>query len=1107
MTSPPLTLHLFGALRVLVRGEPLPRVRTRSVEWLLALLVLRHGRAVNRGWLAGTLWPESEERQALQNLRHDLVSLRKALGPESGRIESPARDVLTLDLTGAEVDVLRFDAGVQAGDEEALQSAVELYTAPLLEGCVEEWALAERMARAEQCLAALERLAERMEGRGDHRAAIRYLRRAEAMDPLQDSIARRLMANLAASGDPAAAIEVYRNFRSRLHEELAVQPDEATTCLFREIRAAARHHAHAGGLDLRRSDPFGRARPVPRVSHVPHQPPRPLAPLIGRESELQEVLGLLHRSRLVTLTGGGGVGKTRLALEVAALAADDFAGGALWVELAALDDGARILQSVGAALGIREQGAEDAAELEARLAARLSDGTPLLALDNCEHVLDAVAQVVQTLLQRCPDLRVLATSRQRLGLPGEVVWRVPSLPAPDPAQLPAGAAEAVEKALSYPAVRLFVERAAAAREGFRLANRADSQAVCLICRRLDGIPLAIELAAARARVLTPRQMAERLDDRFNLLTTGARGALPRHQTLRALIDWSYDLLSEAEGRLFRRLAVFSGGWTLAAAEAVCADGGSPAASRKGGGSNALGAEALDLLDSLVDRSLVLAEEAGGDVRYRMLETVREYALDRLRERDEEAPARAAHLDFFLRLAEEIGQDLPGSGQEAALAHLEAEVANFRAALAWAQAETAPAAASVRLAAALWPFWETRGYLSEGRQYLRAALNRPGLPDSPERAQALLGAAQLAYHQFDLDEGDALARESWERFRALGDDRGIAAALLCLGDIALARGDRAGAGSLLTAGLASCRCSGWTDGTAFGLARLARVALDQGEWPRAWSLLEEGLAAAEAAHNVETMALSLNGLGELAMRKGDPARARVLLERSLEIRHRLGHTLAACETLTSLGWLARREGDLPQALSCFEQVAAISREAGHRQRLAWALQEVGNVHYALGAYAQARAAYEPSLAIFRELDHWYGIACASNNLGMASFHLGEPARAQVLHREALAFYGRGENAEGIAWSLERLGLVEARHGNPHQAARLLGAASGAWAAWGQAPEGGKSPDLMAATAALREKLGPEAWTTAWQAGRAMSREVAIRVAWEGEELPTARRQES
>jgi hypothetical protein len=370
------------------------------------------------------------------------------------------------------------------------------------------------------------------------------------------------MTCLAAAGDPAAAIQTYRDFRIRLQEELATAPDEATTRLFDEIRAAARRQAVQRRLA---AAPSLATRKASSSHPLPEPLPRPLTSLIGRDQEVQQIRAALEQGRLVTLVGGGGVGKTRLALEVALQSGDETQDGAAWVELGPLADGVPacgsplLLPSVAAALGITDAarptsaarrddgGAGDTDALTRRIVARLAGGAALLVIDNCEHLLDAAAAVVQLLLQRCPGLRVLATSRQRLGLLGEVTWRVPSLPAPDPERLPAASDEAVAAVLGFPAVRLFVERAAAVNPGFRLTSGAEAAAVGQICRRLDGIPLAIELAAARVTVLPVAQIAARLDDRFTLLTRGARGALPRHQTLQALIDWSYDNLPAGGG--------------------------------------------------------------------------------------------------------------------------------------------------------------------------------------------------------------------------------------------------------------------------------------------------------------------------------------------------------------------------------------------------------------------------------------------------------------------------------------------------------------------------------------------------------------------------------
>ncbi|HLK59589.1 MAG TPA: BTAD domain-containing putative transcriptional regulator [Chthonomonadaceae bacterium] len=567
MPTAALTIYLFGPLRVLVGDEPLPRVPTRSIEWLLALLALRHGRAVDRSWLAGTLWPDSSESQALHNLRNDLVHLRKALGREGARIQSPTRDTLTLALEGAEVDVVDFDRAVRAGDEASLLHAVALYTGPLLEGCYEAWVSPERESREQACLTALESLADKATERADYAAAIPYLRKAEKLDPLRDTTARRLMSALQVTGDTAAAIEVYRRLRLRLHEELFSVPDEATTRLFQQIRAPSRSRTVPKTEALGTPTP---SVPVP-PSSVPvstfSRPPHPLTRLIGREPEVADIQKYLHQSRLVTLIGAGGVGKTRLALEVAGRAAEAFEQRVAWVELASLAEGDLLLPTLATALGLRQEGMSDPEMLRNALVARLSESASLLIVDNCEHLLDALAELVQTLLSRCPLLRVLATSRQRMGLAGETAWRVPSLLAPAPDQAPADP----QAALTFPAIRLFVERAASAFTGFQLTRREEVEAVCQICRRLDGIPLALELAAARTNVLSVGQIASRLDDRFALLSGGHRKASPRHQTLRALIDWSYEQLAEGERVLLRRLSVFAGGWSLEAVEAVSAD--------------------------------------------------------------------------------------------------------------------------------------------------------------------------------------------------------------------------------------------------------------------------------------------------------------------------------------------------------------------------------------------------------------------------------------------------------------------------------------------------------------------------------------------------------
>jgi predicted ATPase len=429
--------------------------------------------------------------------------------------------------------------------------------------------------------------------------------------------------------------------------------------------------------------------PLHSLEAFAHNLPRQLTSFIGREREMGEVKEFLATTRLLTLTGSGGCGKTRLALQVAADLLEAYADGVWLVELAALADPTLVPQTVASALGVREQPVRPLTET---LVDYLQPKVLLLILDNCEHLLTASAQLANALLRSCPRLRMLASSRQGLGIAGERTYRVPSLSLPQPRPLPP-----VERLTDYEAVRLFVERAVFTQPSFAITDQ-NAPAVAQVCERLDGIPLAIELAAARVKALPVEKLNERLDDMFRLLTGGSRTALPRQQTLRALIDWSYDLLSEPERALLRRLSAFAGGWTLEAAEAV------------GVGEGVEEWEVLDLLTSLVEKSLVLYEEREGEGRYRLLETVRQYARDRLLESEEGEAVRTRHLEFFLHWAEQ------GPGLE----RLETEHDNLRAALAWSGAQR-QGDVGLRLGGAMGGFWHVRGYWTEGRERLAGVL--------------------------------------------------------------------------------------------------------------------------------------------------------------------------------------------------------------------------------------------------------------------------------------------------------------------------------------------------------------------------------------------------
>jgi predicted ATPase/DNA-binding CsgD family transcriptional regulator len=673
---------------------------------------------------------------------------------------------------------------------------------------------------------------------------------------------------------------------------------------------------------------------------TPNNLPLQLTSFIGREREIDQVERLLGTTRLLTLTGAGGCGKTRLALQVAATAATGVAPGAysdgVWLgELAALADPALVPQAVVSALGAREV---PGATVTDSLVEYLRDRTVLVVLDNCEHVVGAAAELADALLRNCPGVRILATSREPLGGAGETTWRVPSLAVP-----PGSGTDdlALEQLTAYEAVRLLVDRAVAALPGFAVTAE-NASALAEICRRLDGIPLAIELAAARVRAFSVEQIAARLDDRFGLLTAGQRTALPRQQTLRAAVDWSYTLLSEPERTLLRRLSVFGGGWTFEAAEAIAASDGIHTHA------------VLDLLPQLVDKSLVIAEEHRGAARYRLLETIRQYARDRLREAGEADRTRDRHLAYFLALAEESEPKLRGPEDRRYVVRLEEEHANLRLALEWALTRSPGGDTALRLSGALTWFWWLRSYHDEGRRWLARAL--AATPDrSAARMKALHSAGWLAHHQRHLDVARELLGESLLIARELNDR--------------------------------------WT--IALVLHHLGRVAYFDEDPATARSLGEDSLAAAEEVGDPWLIAWALHLLGLAAYIAAEYPKARAYYSRSLEIRRELGNQEGIGILLQLLGVVAVRQGDLGRAYELYrEGVAVIHLVLGP-----WGLRMplAGFAHIAalrgeprravrLGgaAAAQTRSTSTPLIPLFETL--------LAEGLEMARQALGEEAYA-------------------------------------------------------------------------------------------------------------------
>jgi non-specific serine/threonine protein kinase len=644
--------------------------------------------------------------------------------------------------------------------------------------------------------------------------------------------------------------------------------------------------------------------------------PLELSSFVGRERELATLAELLGQTRLLTLTGTGGVGKTRVAVHLAAGRVERYAQGVWLVELAPLSDLTLVPQAVATAVGVREDGGRSLLDA---LRDALRQRQLLLVLDNCEHLIATCAELAETLLRACPHLQILATSREALGIGGETVWRVPSLELPERGPLPP-----LQQLGQCAAVRLFVERAVSAQPRFALSAQ-NAAAVVAICRRLDGIPLALELAAACAAALPVAEVAARLEHSFRLLTRGSRTALPRQQTLRGTVDWSYDLLSEPERLLFARLSVFAGGFTLEAAEAVCAEGAIAED------------DVLDLLLSLAQKSLLVAEEHDGVVaRYRLLEPLRQYAGERLVERGEAAAVQTRHVGYYLALAEAAEPELRGPQQGVWLERLEREHDNLRAALAWSR-EQAVGELGLRLGGALWKFWSSRGYLSEGRRWLEAVLEETGESLTRVRATALHGAGALASMQGDYGRASALFEEALALRRDLSDTGGIAGSLSNLGLVALRQGDYGRASALFEKSLALSRELEDAQGIAHSLRNLGIVALDQGLYERASALFEEALALTKELGDPGNIAGSLMSLGLIALDQGDYGRAAALQEAALSLLRELGDGWGMAIALSNLGLVAQEQGDHGRAKSLFEESLALCRTLGDKRLSAYGLE--------------------------------------------------------------------------------------------------------------------------------------------------------------------------
>ena len=711
--------------------------------------------------------------------------------------------------------------------------------------------------------------------------------------------------------------------------------------------------------------------------------PSDVSSFVGRAQELEEVKELLSRSRLLTLTGPGGCGKTRLALSVARELAGDFHDDVYWVELAQLSAPDLVPRAVLGALGDRE--APGISSTQA-IAEHIGDTQLLLVLDNCEHLIEACAGLSHALMVGCPNLKILATSREAMNVAGEVAWLVPSLSVPN-------IGYQIEELERYESVRLFVERARAASPRFEL-DVENAPAVIRICQRLDGIPLAIELAAARTKVLAASDIAERLDDCFRLLTGGSRVALPRQRTLGGTMDWGYDLLSADEKDLFRRLAVFAGGFTLEAAEEVCS------------GEGIAGGEVLDLLSSLVKKSLVRMAVRGEQARYRMLQTVLQYAAERLAESGDEDAVRLRHAEYYLRLAEHAETELSGDAQTEWMDTLDTEMGNLRTAMARLLQASTPEP-SLRLASALWNFCHARGHYAEGRAWLEAAVAKSGGPPSL-RARALTGAGVLAFLQCEYGQSREHLEGALSLYRDLEERRGIAEVTEVLGGVAREEGDYERAEALHEEGLALWRDLGDEKGVAGALDYLGFVAWLKGDYGRATELCAKALSMNRYAGDNRGVLSALINLGSAVLYAGDLGRAESLLKESLALSKEGGYREGIGWTLNQLGVLAHRQADHARADSLLRESLEVQRDLGDLWRVASVLEALAETAAVGGKFERAARLFGGAEALREDTgtplppcerpDHERGVAAARAEMGSDGFAI-EQARGRAAPLDA------------------------------------------------------------------------------------------------------------
>lgn len=932
-----LALHFLGHPHLLLGNLPLA-VNRRAVLALLAYLAVNNSQIRQkhpRELLSALLWPDINQIKAFTNLRHTLWETQKVLGPGWLVIE---RETISINPdANLWVDVHRFESLLLEGQKQSdislriplLTECVKLYRHHFLTGFnlknsppFDEWSLSRADELRHRLTESLTLLTEDYCLLGNAGAALPYARRLVTLDPLNESAHRVLMQVYIQVGQHNAALKQYQNLEQILRKELGLDPQPETRTLYKQIRKG----------DIKQIQVGIKNETVIPKNNLPQQ----LTSFIGREKELDEIARLLVSNRLVTLTGSGGIGKTRLSLQVGSRVLNQFPDGVWFIELAPLANPDLIPQTILTALHFGEQAGKTSLQV---LEEQLKSKKLLLILDNCEHLIEACASLAHALLKSTPEIKILATSREVLDIGEELAWRVPSLPLPD-----LNASLELEHLTQCETVRLFIERALLVQPYFNI-NHDNVTVIAQICSRLDGIPLAIELAAARIKALSVNQIARRLDDRFRLLTKGSHTVLERHQTLRATIDWSYNLLNADEKKLLSRLSIFRGGWTLEAAERICV---------KQQGEF----DILDVLSDLIDKSLVIMDGSGDEARYHLLETTRQYALEKLREVFESELLHNQHLAYFVELAEKGNRKITGRHQAEVINLLNAELDNFRTALEWCVSSHYVESALQMLGALGWA-WDMRGYYNELRGWFEKIRFLEDPTNYPEAYARLLNHLGRFAADFDhRPDAESILEQGRVLWLGLGNrgEYGLADVLCFLGMNAMIRGEVEKAERFyIECHELAKKCDNQRV-IAASTRFLGDVQWARGNLPEALKLYEQSLQYSQHIGDLLIISIAAGQLGNLFTELGNYKRARPLYEMELEINERLHFRFGLANVYINMSELHRREGDYLEAEQWLEKRMNVSRDLGMKDRMALDLYFFGLLALHRNDYASARTRF-------------------------------------------------------------------------------------------------------------------------------------------------------